>query len=123
MDAPQGSVSVSVSSPAFRAMSVISPLVLTGDDQAAALGVDVGETALLQRQALRSQAAQRAEKVQQRGILASPGERAPVQRVFKALHSGLVAVEQCGRAGEAVQQHPGQPQLGPPRASWAGERA
>ena len=87
--------------------------MLPGNDQPAALGVDIGKAARLQRSSFLPQPAQSAEKIKQPGILPPPGVRPPVQRVFKALHPGLIAVEQRGRAGKAVQQHPSQPQLGP----------
>ena len=85
--------------------------MLTLDGQSAASGQQIAQGARAQALPRSPQLSQSAEEARQRRVLAAPGEGAPVQRILEALHAGLVAVEEGGRAGEAVEQHSRQTEL------------
>ena len=62
----------------------------------------------MQRLPFGAEPAERAEPIEQRGILMPPWVGAAVERVLKALHAGLVAVVDRGRAGEGVKHQRGE---------------
>ena len=82
------------------------------EHETAVFGVKVGDVAPLQRGTVLSQLAQRAVEILQFGVFPAPGEGAAVERILKALHTGLVTVENGGGAGEGEGQHGGQLQPG-----------
>ena len=71
--------------------------------QRAALRGMVDDRAALQRLVRLAQRTELLEVLHQFGILVSPRIGAAVERVFKALHAGLVAVVEHRRAGEGVE--------------------
>ena len=71
--------------------------------QRAALRGMVDDRAALQRLMRFAQRAELLEVLHQFGILVSPRVGSAVERVFKALHAGLVAVVEHRRAGEGVE--------------------
>ena len=79
-----------------------------GKAEHAARSKRIGDAAALQRLPFGAEPAERAEPIEQRGILMPPWVGAAVERVLKAIHAGLVAVVDRGRAGEGVKHQRGE---------------
>ena len=75
-----------------------------------ALGAKIADITLLQRETGAAQPPQQDVKRPQRRVLPAPRIGAAVERVLPALHTGLVAVVDHGRAGKGVQQRRGNAQ-------------